>query len=156
MFPTQNQLITVNDTVVHNPTNATAVAAGLVTPRDERILNARSDMDLMGDAMALSVRATIVTSSMARRLHTKGVEVGRLNHHILSLQRTIRQSGRTIRTLREENRVLKDMVDAYARGVTPRVVALEGLEDQIRDQLESLRKRPEAGPSDPTQNTTNE
>lgn len=153
-FLTQHQSIIVNDTVVHNPTNAMAVAAGLITPRDERMLNTRSDIDFLRDAMALSVRATMVTSSMARRLHTRGAEVGRLKDHILSLQRTIWQFVRTIRTLREENRVLKEMVDAYARGVTPRVMALEGLEGQIWDQLERLRRQVEAGPSNPTQDAT--
>lgn len=159
-FLTCDHSITVNDTVVHNYMNAVAITMGLLTPRDERTLNAKSDMDLMRDAMALSAQATTVTSSMARRLYTRSGEAHILNNQALSLQRKVQRSIQKIRALREENRVLKEMVDAYARGVTPRVVALEGLEEQIREQLEKLQNDVQsesaAGPSNSSQDATME
>lgn len=155
MFSTGNQPVMVNDTLMYNPTNAAAVGAGLITPRDEVLLSTRSDVDVMRDALALTVQATTVTANMTRRLHARSMEVRRLNDHIQRLQRTLYQSNRRMRSLRGENDELKRMVDSYATGLVPRVVQLEGFEDQIREQLERLQKQTEAGPSNSSQDATN-
>lgn len=147
---------------MYNFANATAVAANLVTPRDERILSERSDMDVMRDSMALSVQTATVTSNMARRLHARTMEVQGLRDQVLNLQQLLTGSHRRMRILRAENRELKRLVDSYARGHEPRVVELEGLEDQIRGQLERLSDRVQREPSvtspnpSPSQNATME
>ena len=156
----RNQPITVDDSVIYNFANATAVAAKLITPRDERILSERSDMDVMRDSMALSAQAVSVTSNMARRFHARTMEVQGLRDQVLNLQQLLAGSHRRMRILRAENRELKRLVDSYARGLEPRVVELAGLEDQIRGQLERLLDRVEREPSvaspnpSPSQNAT--
>lgn len=150
----QNQPLTVDDSVIYNLANATAVAEGLITPRDERILGGRSDLDVIRDSMALSAQATTFTANMARRLHTRNVHMQSLCDQVTRLQGLLDGAYRRMRALRAENRELQRMVDSYSNRLTPRVEALERLTDQIIDRERvpgSPQRQPPADPSSSTQ-----
>ena len=74
-FLSPNSLVTVIDSVILSGTTATAVAVGLLTPEDGRVLAGMTDPQTINDSMALTIQCVASVSNMGRRLHVRNHEV---------------------------------------------------------------------------------
>jgi hypothetical protein len=86
-FLTPSGPVKVNDSVMLNGVTATAVAAGLCTPEDGKILAGRTDPQIINDSMALTIQCVAIVSNIGRRLHVKNHEVRALRSQVTILQR---------------------------------------------------------------------
>jgi hypothetical protein len=93
---------------------ATAIAAGLLTPKDGRILAERTDPQTINDSMALTIQCIASVSNMGRRLHVRNHEVWALRSQVTILQWLLKDNKKKVGELKEENKWLKKLVDSYA------------------------------------------
>ena len=63
-FLSPNDPVTVTDSVILSNTTATAVAAGLLTSEDGRILAERTDLQTINDSMALTIQCVTSVSKI--------------------------------------------------------------------------------------------
>jgi hypothetical protein len=63
-FLSLNDLVTVIDSVMLSGTTATAVAVGLLTPEDGRVLAGMTDPQIINDSMALTIQCVASVSNM--------------------------------------------------------------------------------------------
>ncbi|GFS37757.1 hypothetical protein Acr_00g0053760 [Actinidia rufa] len=108
-----------------------SVAKGIITPQDEKLLANRTDIEAINDSMALSIQCASSVSNMARRLQVRGNEVQELRTQVLNLQRRNR-------SLQQENKELKKLVDSYANDMEKRYSELEMNTNRLQEQQESL------------------
>jgi hypothetical protein len=74
-FVFDNRPITIHDFVMLNNSIAMAMAKGLVTPRDQRLLADRSDADAVNDSLAFSIQGAASVFDMSRRLSVRNEEM---------------------------------------------------------------------------------
>ncbi|PSS08279.1 Kinesin heavy chain like [Actinidia chinensis var. chinensis] len=133
-FLSQKDPLMSNASVMLDDAVAASVARGIITPQDEKLLADRTDVEAINDSMALSIQCASSVSNMARRLQVRGSEVQELRTQVLSLQRRNR-------SLQQENKELKKLVDSYASDMRKRCSELEMNTNLIREQHESLLQK---------------
>ena len=101
-------------------TTATAVATGLLTPKDGRILAERIDPQTINDSMALTIQCVASVSNMGRCLHVRNHEVQVLRSRVTILQWLLKDNKKKVGELKEENKELKKLVDSYANDLVAR------------------------------------
>jgi hypothetical protein len=74
-FLSLNGPVTVTDSVILSGTTTTAVAAGLLTLEDGRILAERTNPQTINDSMALTIQYVVFVSNMRRCLYVRNHEV---------------------------------------------------------------------------------
>lgn len=127
-----------NDSVMLDDAIAASVAKGIITPRDEKLLANRTDAEAINDSMAFSIQGASSVSNMARRLHVRGNEVQALRNQVLILQRLFIDFRRKNRSLQQENKELKKLVDSYANDLGKRYSELEMNTNRLQEQHKSL------------------
>jgi hypothetical protein len=85
-FVFDNHPITIHDSVMLNDSIAMAVAKGLVTPQDQRLLVDRSDADAVNNSLAFSIQDVASIFDMARRLSVRNKEMKILWNQVGVLQ----------------------------------------------------------------------
>ena len=108
-----NGPITVTDSVMLNGVTATAVAAGLCTPKDGKVLAGRTDPQIINDSMVFTIQCVAFVSNMGRRLHVRNHEVQALHSQVTILQRLLKENKKKVGEFKEENKRLKKLVDSY-------------------------------------------
>ena len=93
-FQSQNGPITVNDSVMMSNITATAVAVGIINPRDEMLLADRTDAQAINDSLAFTIQCAAFVSNMGRRLHVRGREVRALSTQVSILKLLFKDSKR--------------------------------------------------------------
>jgi hypothetical protein len=78
-FLSANGPVSVTDSVMLNGEIATAVAAGLCTPEDAKVLAGRTDPQIINDSLALTIQCAATVTNMGRRLHVRNLEVKTLH-----------------------------------------------------------------------------
>ena len=106
--------MSVTDSVMLNGVTVIAIAAGLCTPEDAKVLVGRTDPQIINDSMALTIQCVAIVSNMGRRLHIRNHEVRTLHSQVTILQRLLKESKKNVREVKEENKRLKALVDSYA------------------------------------------
>ena len=91
-FLSSNGPVTVIDSMMLSGTIAIVVAAGLLTPEDERVLAGRTDPQTINDLMALTIQCVAFVSNMGRRLHVRNHEVRALRSQVTILQRLLKNN----------------------------------------------------------------
>jgi hypothetical protein len=81
-FVFDNCPITIHDSVILNDSIAIAVAKGLVTPRDQRLLVDWSDADTINNSLAFSIQGVAFVSNMARHLSDRNEEMKILRNQV--------------------------------------------------------------------------
>jgi hypothetical protein len=137
-FLSQKGHLTTNDSMMLDDAIVTSVAKCIITPRDEKLLEEKTDAEAINDTMAFRIQGTTSVSNMARRLHVRGKEVQALRTQVLILQRLLIDSRRRNKDLQQENRELKKIVDSYANDLGKRYAELEKNTYRLREQHESL------------------
>ncbi|GFZ02874.1 hypothetical protein Acr_15g0014820 [Actinidia rufa] len=127
----QKDPLITNGSVMLDDAVAASVAKGIITPQDEKLLANRTDIEAINDSMALSIQCASSVSNMARRLQVRGNEVQELRTQVLNLQRRNR-------SLQQENKELKKLVDSYANDMEKRYSELEMNTNRLQEQQESL------------------
>ena len=84
-FLSANGPVTVIDFMMLSGTIATAIAASLLTSEDERVLDGRTDPQIIKDSMTLTIQCVAFTSNMGRRLHVRNHEVRALRSQVTIL-----------------------------------------------------------------------
>ena len=84
-FLSPNGPVTVIDSVMLSGTTTTAVAAGLLTPEDGRVLAGRTDSQTINDLMTLTIQHVASVSNMGRRLHVRNHEIRVLRSQVTIL-----------------------------------------------------------------------
>jgi hypothetical protein len=103
-FLSLNGPITVIDSVMLSGTTATAVAVGLLTSEDGRILAERTDSQTINDSMVLTIQCVASVSNMGRHLYVRNYEVLALCSQVTILQRLLKDNKKKVRELKEENK----------------------------------------------------
>ena len=103
-FLSLNGPITVIDSVMLSGTTATAVAVGLLTSEDGRILAERTDPQTINDSMVLTIQCVASVSNMGRHLHVRNYEVLALCSQVTILQRLLKDNKKKVGELKEENK----------------------------------------------------
>ena len=96
-----------------NGVTATAIAAGLYTPKDGKVLAGRTDPQIIYDSMAFTIQCVASVSNMGRRLHVRNHEVRALHSQVIILQRLLKENKKKVGAFKEENKRLKKLVDSY-------------------------------------------
>ena len=113
-FLSPNGPVSITNSVMLNDMITTAVAAGLCTPEDAKVLAERTDPQIINDSMALTIQCAATVSNMGRCLHVKNLEVKMLRSQVTILQRLLKESKKKVGEVKEENKRLKALVDSYA------------------------------------------
>uniref|UniRef100_A0A2N9HVU3 Uncharacterized protein n=1 Tax=Fagus sylvatica TaxID=28930 RepID=A0A2N9HVU3_FAGSY len=116
-FLSINGPVSVTDSVILNGETATAVAAGLCTPEDAKVLAGRTDPQIINDSLALTIQSAATVSNMGRRLHESKKKVGEV---------------------KEENKRLKALVDSYADDLVIRSTEQSKTTNKLQKQYEKL------------------
>jgi hypothetical protein len=74
-FLSPSSPVKVTDSVMLNGITASAVAASLCTPEDEKVLAGRTGPQIINDSMALTIQCVASVSNMGRCLHVRNHEV---------------------------------------------------------------------------------
>ena len=74
-FLSPNDPVTVIDSMILSDTTVTAVAAGLLTPKDGKVLAWRTNPQTINDSMAFTIQCVASIYNMGRRLHVRNYEV---------------------------------------------------------------------------------
>jgi hypothetical protein len=119
-FLSPNGFVTVTDSVMLSSITVTAVAAGLLTPEDERVLAGRTDPQTINDSMTLTIQCVASVSNMRQRLHVRNHEVRVLRSQVTILQRLLKNNKKKVGEFKEENKRLKNLVDSYANDLVAR------------------------------------
>jgi hypothetical protein len=154
LFLSQKGHLMTNDSVMLHDAVAASVAQGIITPRDEKLLADRTDVQAINDSLAFSIQGASSVTNMARCLQVRGNEIQALKAQILTLQRMYMGFRRRNRVLQQENKRLKKVVDSYAKDLGKRYADLEQNTNRLREQhrdlllaVQNLRVfRPEAEP----------
>jgi hypothetical protein len=64
--------------------------------------------------MALTIQCATSVSNMGRRLHVRNHEVRMLRSRVTILQRLLKENKKKVGEFKEENKMLKMLVDSYA------------------------------------------
>jgi TolA-binding protein len=137
-FLSPNGPVTVIDSVMLSGTTATAVAAGLLTPEDGRVLAGRTDPQTINDSMALTIQCVASVSNMGRRLHVRNHEVRALRSQVTILQRLLKNNKKKLVELKQENKGLKNLVDSYANDLVARSTEQGKTTTELQKQYERL------------------
>ena len=119
-FVSPNGLVTVIDSVILSGTTATAVAVGLLTPEDGRVLAGMTDPQTINDSMALTIQCVASVSNMGRRLYVRNHEVRVLRSQVTILKQLLKNNKKKVGELKQENKRLKNLVDSYANDLLAR------------------------------------
>ena len=90
----------VIDSVMLSGTTATAVAAGLFTPEDRRVLAGRTNPKTINDSMTLTIQCVASVSNMGRRLYVRNHEVRVLRSQVTTLQRLLKNNNKKLGELK--------------------------------------------------------
>jgi hypothetical protein len=82
----------VIDSVMLSGITATAIAAGLLTVEDGRILDERIDPQTINDLMVLTIQCVASVYNMGRCLHVRNHEVRALRSQVTILQRLLKDN----------------------------------------------------------------
>jgi hypothetical protein len=74
-FLSINGPVSVTDSVMLNGATATAVAAGLCTLDDAKVLVGKTDSQIINDSLALTIQSAATVSNVGRRFHVRNLEV---------------------------------------------------------------------------------
>ena len=88
--------MSVTDSVILNGETATAVAAGLCTPEDAKVLAGKTDSQIINDSLAFTIQSAATVSNMGRRLHVRNMEVKTLRSQVTILQRLLKESKKKV------------------------------------------------------------
>ena len=113
-FLSPNGPVTVTDSVMLNGVTTTAVTTGLLIPEDGRILAERIDPQTINDSTVFTIQCIVFVSNMGRCLYVRNHEVRALRFKVTILQRLLKDNKKKIGELKEENKILKKLVDFYA------------------------------------------
>ncbi|KAM1986655.1 hypothetical protein ACFX15_034017 [Malus domestica] len=106
--------LTVRDSVMKNDMTAAVVARNLVTPKDNRLLDKRSDEVAVKDSLALSVQCAGSVCNMAQRLFARTRQVESLAAEVMSLKQEIRG-------IKHENKQLHRLTHNYATNMKRKI-----------------------------------
>jgi hypothetical protein len=137
-FLSPNGPMSVTDSVMLNGVTATAVAAGLCTPEDAKVLAGSIDAQTINDSMALTIQCVATVSNMGRRLYVRNLEVKTLRSQVTILQRLLKESKKKVGEVKEENKRLKALVDSYAYDLVIRSIEQSKTTDKLQKQYEKL------------------
>ena len=137
-FLSLNGPITVIDSVMLSGTTATAVAVGLLTSEDGRILAERTDPQTINNSMALTIQCVASISNMGRHLHVRNHEVRVLCSQVTILQQFLKDNEKKVGELKEENKWLKKLVDSYANDLVARSTEQSKTTTKFQKQYERL------------------
>jgi hypothetical protein len=112
-FLSPNGPVSVTDSVMLNGEIATAVAAGLCTLEDAKVLVERTDPQIINDSLALTIQCAATVSNMGCHFHVRNFEVKTLRSQVTILQRLLKESKKKVGEVKEENKMLKALVDSY-------------------------------------------
>ena len=84
-FLSLNDPVMVIDSIMLNGVTATAVAAGLCTPEDGKVLAGRIDSQIINDLMTFIIQCVASISNMGRRLHVRNHEIQALRSQVTIL-----------------------------------------------------------------------
>jgi hypothetical protein len=90
--------------VILSDTTTTAVAAGLLTLKDGRILADRTNPQTINNLMALTIQCVASVSNIGQRLHVRNHEVRALCSQVTILQRLLKDNKKKVREVKEENK----------------------------------------------------
>ena len=138
-FLSPNGPAMVINSVILNGTTATAVAAGLFTPEDGRILTERTDPQTINNLMALTIQCVASVSNMGRCLHVRNHEVQVLRSRVTILQWLLKDNKKKVGELKEENKGLKNLVDSYANDLVVRFIEQSKITTELQKQYEKLQ-----------------
>uniref|UniRef100_A0A2N9FFH1 Uncharacterized protein n=1 Tax=Fagus sylvatica TaxID=28930 RepID=A0A2N9FFH1_FAGSY len=116
-FLSANGPVSVTDLVMLNGETATAVAAGLCTPEDAKVLAGKTDPQIINDSLALTIQCAATVTNMGHRLHESKKKVGEV---------------------KEENKRLKALVDSYADDLVIRSTEQSKTTNKLQKQYEKL------------------
>ena len=137
-FLSSNGPIIVTDSMMLSGTTAIALAAGLFTPEDERVLAERTDPQTINDSMALTIQCVAFVSHMGRRLHDRNHEVRALHSQVTILQRLLKDNKKKVVELKEENKELKKLRDSYTSDLVTRSTEQSKTTTKFQKQYERL------------------
>ena len=115
-----------------------AVAAGLLTPEDGRVLVGRTDPQTINDSMTLTIQCVVSVSNMGRRLHVRNLEVRALRSQVTILQQLLKDNKKKVGELKEENKLLKKLVDSYANDLVAQSIEQSKTTTKLQKQYEKL------------------
>jgi 2C-methyl-D-erythritol 2,4-cyclodiphosphate synthase len=138
-FVFDNRPITIHDSVMLNDSIAMAMAKGLVTPRDQRLLADRSDADAVNDSLAFSIQGAASVFDMARRLSVRNEEMKILRNQIGVLKRLLKNYKQKHVDLKQENNELKKLVVSYAEDMGIKVAEMEKTTARLQQQQNELQ-----------------
>jgi 2C-methyl-D-erythritol 2,4-cyclodiphosphate synthase len=138
-FVFDNRPITIHDSVMLNNLIAMAVAKGLVTPRDQRLLANRSDADAINDSLAFSIQGAASIFDMARRLSVRNKKMKILRNQVGVLKRLLKNYKQKHMDLKRENNELKKLVVSYAEDLGIKVVEMENTTTRLQQQPKRLQ-----------------
>uniref|UniRef100_A0A2N9H0V3 Uncharacterized protein n=1 Tax=Fagus sylvatica TaxID=28930 RepID=A0A2N9H0V3_FAGSY len=113
-FLSINGPVSVTDSVILNGETATAVAAGLCTPEDAKVLAGRTDPQIINESLALTIQCTATVSTH------------------------IQESKKKVGEVKEENKRLKALVDSYADDLVIRSTEQSKTTNKLQKQYEKL------------------
>ena len=137
-FLSPNGPVMVTNSVMLSGTTATAVAAGIFTPEDGRVLVRRTDPQTINDSMALTIQHVAFVSNMGRRLHVKNHEVRVLRSQVTILQQLLKDNKKKVGELKEENKLLKKLVDFYTNDLVARSTKQSKTTIELQKQYKRL------------------
>jgi predicted RNase H-like nuclease (RuvC/YqgF family) len=121
-----------------NGVTTTAVTTGLLIPEDGRILAERIDPQTINDSTALTIQCVAFVSNMGRCLHVRNHEVRALRSQVTILQRLLKDNKKKIGELKEENKILKKLVDSYTNDLVARSTEQSKTTTELQKQYERL------------------
>ena len=119
-FLSPNGSVTIIDSVMLSGTTATVVIAGLLIPKDGRVLAGKTDPQTINDSMALTIQCVASVSNMGRRLYVRNHEVRVLRSQVTILKQLLKNNKKKVGELKQENKRLKNLVDSYANDLLAR------------------------------------
>ena len=137
-FLSPNGPVMVTNSVMLSGTTATAVAAGIFTPEDGRVLVRRTDPQTINDSMTLTIQCVASVSNMGWRLHVRNHEVRVLRSQVTILQQFLKDNEKKVGQLKEENKWLKKLVDSYANDLVARSTEQSKTIAELQKQYEKL------------------
>ena len=137
-FLSPNGSVSVTDLVMLNGVTVTAVAAGLCTPEDAKVLVGRTDPQTINDSMALTIQCAATVSNMGRHFHVRNFEVKTLRSQVNILQRLLKESKKKVGEVKEEKKRLKALLDSYADDSVVRSTEQSKTTVELQKQYEKL------------------
>ena len=119
-FLSPNGSITVTDSVMLSGTTTIAVATGLLTLEDGRVLVEMIDPQTINDSMELTIQCVASVFSVRWYLHVRNHEVRLLCSQVTILQRLLKDNKKKVGELKKENKWLKKLVDSYVNDLVTR------------------------------------